>query len=335
MSIPIGSSPRFQEVLADVRAAAPTECSVLLHGETGTGKEVIARAIHAASTRSRGPYVALNCAAVPATLFESELFGHERGAFTGAVQQTTGRILAADGGSLFLDEIGDMPLDIQPKLLRALQEKCFERLGSPRSIRTNTRVIAATNRDLAAMVEKGLFRADLFYRLNVFPISLPPLRERREDIQELSLHFLRECARAQGKTTLRLPDPLLHALRQYHWPGNIRELQNFIERAVIVSQGDVLTPRESDMRKLAQKSQTAESGTLDDMEKQYILRILHETGWLVGGRRGAAAKLGIPRTTLISKMHRFGIARNAIGFRSHLPVDPLPGAVAATVIPVQ
>jgi formate hydrogenlyase transcriptional activator len=310
MSVPVGSSALIREVMIDVQAVAPTDCAVLVQGETGTGKEVIARAIHAASSRRDGPFVALNCAALPASLFESELFGHERGAFTGAIAQTTGRILAADGGTLFLDEIGDMPLETQPKLLRVLQERTFERLGSTRSIRTNARVVAATNQDLSNMVEKGRFRADLYYRLNVFPIDLPPLRERREDIDELARFFLKRFATDHGKQELALSETLIYALRQYDWPGNVRELQNFIERAVIVSDGSTLTPRPSEVRRLNQSSRADQSGTLGNLERQHILNTLDDTGWILGGRHGAAARLGVPRTTLISKMQRLRIGKS-------------------------
>jgi transcriptional regulator with GAF, ATPase, and Fis domain len=325
MSAPIGSSKRFLEVLADVRAVAPSGCAVLVQGETGTGKEVIARAIHDASSCRSGPFVALNCAAVPAALLESELFGHERGSFTGAIAQTTGRFLAADGGTLFLDEIGDMPLELQPKLLRVLQERMFERIGSTRSIRTNVRVIAATNQNLLTMVDEGRFRADLFYRLSVFPIALPPLRERLEDLEELSHAFLRQFARTHGKNGLTLSMELMDLMRLYSWPGNIRELQNFIERAVIVSDGTTLTPRASEIRRLRESASAPASETLGGAQRLHILQTLEDTDWVLGGRRGAAARLGIPRTTLISKMQRLGIPRPSPVYAAHLGTAGQPG----------
>jgi len=310
MHTPVGNSSRFQEVLQEVHAVASAQCAVLIHGETGTGKEVIARCVHDYSLRRNGPFVALNCAALPAALLESELFGHERGAFTGAVTQTTGRFLAANGGTLFLDEVGDMPLELQPKLLRVLQEQTFERLGSTRSIHADVRIVAATNQDLSQMVEDGRFRADLFYRLSVFPIQLPALRDRAEDIEALCHHFLKRVAAEAGKHDLVIPRELLEVMERYHWPGNIRELQNFIERAVIVSNGSVLTPRAVEMQKLQQCSQAGAKHTLLGVEREYILQILEKTSWIIGGPRGAAARLGVPRTTLISKMQRLGIERS-------------------------
>ena len=239
----IGSSARFQAVLDDVRVVGGADCSVLVQGETGTGKEVIAHAIHDASARQkRHRSWAFNCAAIPAALLESELFGHEKGAFTGAIAQTIGRFQAAHGGTLFLDEIGDLPLELQPKLLRVLQEQQYERLGSTRTLRADVRVIAATNQDLARMVEEKTFRADLYYRLSVFPISLPPLRERKEDIPPLVNYFVRRFSRNMGKFIDQVPDAVMDILKAHHWPGNIRELQNFIERSVIVTQGRVLSP---------------------------------------------------------------------------------------------
>ena len=237
----IGSSEKFQAVLDEVRVVAQADCSVLIHGETGTGKEVIAHAIHESSLRQRGPFVAINCAAIPAPLLESELFGHEKGAFTGAIAQTIGRFQAAHGGTLFLDEIGDLPLELQPKLLRVLQEQQYERLGSTRTIRTDVRVIAATNQDLSRMVEEKTFRADLYYRLSVFPINLPPLRERKDDIPLLVKYFMRRFSRQMGKSIDEVPDSVMEILKSYRWPGNIRELQNFVERSAIVTQGRVLS----------------------------------------------------------------------------------------------
>ena len=304
----IGSGPRFQAVLDDIRVVAGADCSVLVQGETGTGKEVIARAIHDSSPRQRGPFVALNCAAIPAALLESELFGHEKGAFTGAVAQTIGRFQAAHGGTLFLDEIGDLPLELQPKLLRVLQEQQYERLGSTRTLRVDVRVVAATNQDLARMVEEKTFRADLYYRLSVFPIALPALRDRKEDIPSLVNHFVRNVSRRLGKSIDRAPDNVMEILKTYHWPGNIRELQNFVERSVIVTQGRVLSPRTAELKLLAQAAVSAPSQTLSDAERAHILGILKETNSTVGGRDGAAARLGVPRTTLISRMQKLGIS---------------------------
>ncbi|HZC36230.1 MAG TPA: sigma 54-interacting transcriptional regulator, partial [Chthoniobacterales bacterium] len=236
----IGSSETFLDLLDAIRIVAPVDTAVLIQGETGTGKEVIARAIHKASSRRNNSFVSLNCAAIPSALLESELFGHERGAFTGAVAQTVGRFQAADGGTLFLDEVGDLPLELQPKLLRALQEKQFERLGSNRTIRTDVRFIAATNQNLSQLVQDKKFRADLYYRLNVFPLILPPLRERRQDIPLLAKHFIRQFATQQGKVIDDIPKQVMNALERYNWPGNIRELQNVIERGVVMTTGSVL-----------------------------------------------------------------------------------------------
>ena len=303
----IGNSPRFQTVLEGIDTVAPVECTVLLRGETGTGKEVVARAIHESSARRNHRFVALNCAAVPAALLESELFGHERGAFTGAVTQTIGRFQLADRGTLFLDEIGDLPLELQPKLLRVLQEREFERLGSGRTQQVDVRVIAATNQDLLRMVREGKFRADLYYRLNVFPIELPPLRDRRQDIPALANHFVQMFAGRHRKQIDHVPESLIEALTEYDWPGNIRELQNLIERSVILSNGTTLR---SLARELIQSTpHTPSSGTLMDAERAHILAALEGTRWMVGGRNGAAARLGLPRTTLIAKMQKLGITR--------------------------
>lgn len=307
----IGTSARFQAVLDDIKVVAPAECAVLVQGETGTGKEVIARAIHESGSRRNGPFIGLNCAAIPGALLESELFGHERGAFTGAVTQTTGRFLAANGGTLFLDEIGDLPLDLQPKLLRVLQEQQFERLGSVRTIRTDVRIIAATNQDLRQMVEEKKFRADLYYRLSVFPISLPPLRDRKEDIAPLVMHFAETFAQKVGKTIEEIPDGVLEILKNHHWPGNIRELQNFVERSVIMTSGRVLSPRIADLKQLVQSSSSEPTHTLSGAERAHILGTLRETNWVIGGRGGAAARLGLPRTTLISRMQKLGIVRTS------------------------
>jgi len=304
----IGSSKRFQAVLDDVQIVAPAECAVLVQGETGTGKEVIARAIHDSGPRQNGPFVGLNCAAVPGALLESELFGHERGAFTGAVTQTIGRFQAAHGGTLFLDEIGDLPLELQPKLLRVLQEQQYERLGSSRTMRADVRVIAATNQDLWQMVEEKTFRADLYYRLSVFPISLPALRERKEDIPSLVRHFVQKYSRRMGKSIDEVPDRVMEIIRSHHWPGNIRELQNFVERSVIMTRGNVLSPRIGELKALMQETTSAPTQTLSDAERAHILGALKDTNWVVGGRDGAAARLGLPRTTLISRMQKLGIA---------------------------
>ncbi len=303
----IGSSARFQSVLTKIQTVAPVASAVLIQGETGTGKEVVARAIHDASPRHRNRFVALNCTAIPGALLESELFGHERGAFTGAVAQTVGRFQAADGGTLFLDEIGDLPLELQPKLLRVLQERQFERLGSGRTLQVDVRIVAATNQDLRLLVQQRKFRADLYYRLNVFPIILPPLRERTEDIPLLAHYFVQKFAELQGKSIDHIPPGIMKALKDYEWPGNIRELQNVIERAVIMTSGRVLDLSTEDLV-------TGNEGltivrTLADAERAHILTTLRETDWVVGGSRGAAAQLGLPRTTLISIMQRLGISR--------------------------
>jgi formate hydrogenlyase transcriptional activator len=304
----IGSSKKFQAVLDDVQVVSPAECAVLVQGETGTGKEVIARAIHNAGPRQNGPFIGLNCAAIPGALLESELFGHERGAFTGAVTQTIGRFQAAHGGTLFLDEIGDLPVELQPKLLRVLQEQQYERLGSSRTLRADVRVIAATNQDLTQMVEEKTFRADLYYRLSVFPIRLPSLRERKDDIPSLVWHFVQRYSRQMGKSIDEVPDQVMEILRTYHWPGNIRELQNFVERSVIMTQGNVLSPRINELKLLMQETASAPTQTLSDAERTHILGILKETNWVVGGQDGAAARLGLPRTTLISRMQKLGIS---------------------------
>jgi formate hydrogenlyase transcriptional activator len=302
----IGCSPKFQAVLSEVAQVAPVDSAVLIQGETGTGKEVIARAIHAASPRRHSRFVALNCAAIPSALLESELFGHERGAFTGACTQTKGRFQMADGGTLFLDEIGDMPLDLQPKLLRALQEQEFERLGSTQTVRVNVRVVAATNQDLGQLVAKKLFRADLFYRLNVIPICLPPLRERVQDILPLTESFVAKFAARLNKPIDSIPDEVIAVLKAHDWPGNIRELQNFIERAVLFSPGSVLR-LPLDLRQTVTQSSESAARTLADADRDHILETLNQTNWLIGGQDGAANRLGLPRTTLIYKMRKLGI----------------------------
>ena len=314
----IGFSSKFQAVLDEINMVAPVDCAVLVQGETGTGKEVVAQAIHEASPRRLNRFVALNCAAIPSALLESELFGHERGAFTGAVAQTIGRFQAADRGTLFLDEIGDLPLELQPKLLRALQEKQVERLGGGRTFQVDVRVIAATNQDLWGMVQERKFRADLYYRLNVFPITLPPLREREEDIPLLIEHFVKTFAKRQGTSIDQIPDEVMEALKRHDWPGNIRELQNVIERAVIKTTGPVLhSPKTEHMTQKVGSS--APIRTLVDAERAHITAALHETNWVVGGPRGAAVQLGIARTSLIARMQRLGISSETLGQRAGQP----------------
>jgi len=302
----IGSSLKFRAVLTDVNRIAPVDSAVLIQGETGTGKEVIAKAIHEASPRRDHRFVALNCAAIPSALLESELFGHERGAFTGACTQTKGRLQMADGGTLFLDEIGDMPLELQPKLLRVLQEREFERLGSAQTVRVDVRVVAATNQDLGQLVAKKLFRADLFYRLNVIPICLPPLRERVQDILPLTEFFAAKFAARLNKPIEVIPDELIAALKAHDWPGNIRELQNVIERAVLCSPGPVLRLPQ-DLKPTVRQSPESAARTLADADREHILETLRQTNWLIGGQDGAANRLGLPRTTLIYKMQKLGI----------------------------
>jgi transcriptional regulator with GAF, ATPase, and Fis domain len=312
----IGSSPKFRSVLGQVNMVAPVDSAVLIQGETGTGKEVIARAIHEASPRCNQRFVALNCAAIPSELLESELFGHERGAFTGACTQTKGRFQMADGGTLFLDEIGDMPLELQPKLLRVLQEREFEPLGSPQTVRVNVRVLAATNQDLEQLVSKKLFRVDLFYRLNVIPICLPPLRERVQDILPLTQFFVAKFAARLNKTIDSIPDEVIAALKAHDWPGNIRELQNVIERAVLFSPGSALR-LPLDFKQTVKQCSVSASRTLADADREHILETLEQTDWLIGGQGGAANRLGLPRTTLIYKMRKLGIEkRRCPGARS-------------------
>ncbi len=316
----IGNSVAFREVIEAIAMVAPVDSAVLLYGETGTGKEVIAQAIHDAGPRRQQRFVAVNCAAIPGGLLESELFGHERGAFTGAVSQTVGRFQAADRGTLFLDEVGDLPLELQPKLLRALQEQQIERLGSGgRPTSVDVRVIAATNQDLEEMVRQRAFRADLFYRLNVFPIRVPPLRERTEDIPVLVAHFVRSFAERQGKCIEEIPDTVSETLRHYAWPGNVRELRNVIERSVIATTGRTLHMPSADRRV---HHSTSSARTLADVERDHILATLVTTKWVVGGWNGAAAKLGLSRTTLISRMQRLGIVHSpAHGVRTIAATD--------------
>ena len=329
----IGESEEFKQVLNQVRIVAPADCSVLIQGETGTGKELIAQAVHEQSSRAGGPFVKLNCSAIPAGLLESELFGHERGAFTGALTQRLGRLQVANKGTLLLDEIGELALELQPKLLRALQEREFERLGSSQTIRADVRIIAATNQNLEQMVSDRQFRADLYYRLNVFPIVLPPLRDRQEDIPLLVRHFVQEYAERLNKPIDDIPYSVMNSLRRYPWPGNIRELQNVIERAVLLTEGRELqcSPPGSTTPAPARTAQPLRPDhTLADMERSYIEDTLRKTNWVVGGREGAAAKLGLPRTTLISRMRKLGISREdgwpgATGFNDS-PDETVPVA---------
>jgi formate hydrogenlyase transcriptional activator len=307
----VGNSRSLRRTLHQVETVAPTESTVLIHGETGTGKELVARAIHDGGPRRAGQFVKLNCAAIPSGLLESELFGHEKGAFTGAIAQRIGRFELANGGTIFLDEIGEIPLELQPKLLRVLQEREFERLGNSRTFRTDARLIAATNRDLAAMVGEGKFRADLFYRLNVFPVHVPPLRERTEDIPLLVRHFAQEFSRRMNKQIDRIPSETLQSLTRYDWPGNIRELQNVIERAVILSPGPVLRVSLSEFKQLAAKSKSSlsRSDTLEEAERKHVLAVLEDTRWVLAGPNGAAARLGMKRSTLQYRMGKLGISR--------------------------
>jgi len=302
----VGDSASLHHVLDQVEVVAPTDATVLLLGETGTGKELIARAIHDASGRSERPFIKVNCAAIPAGLLETELFGHERGAFTGAVAQRIGRFELAEGGTLFLDEVGEIPLELQPKLLRVLQEHEFERLGGTRTIPVDVRVIAATNRDLADMIATRCFREDLYYRLNVFPIAIPALRERPEDIDALVDHFVGQFARQMNRRIDVIPSEARDALRRHPWPGNVRELQNVIQRAVILSRNYrlSLTPfgAEASLRLVR-----SDAETLAGVNRAVIARALEDTGWVVGGPRGAAARLGLKRTTLQSMIKRFGL----------------------------
>ena len=304
----VGNSPSLETVLGHVERVAPTDSTVLVLGETGTGKELIARAIHNLSRRCGRPFVKLNCAAIPFDLLESELFGHEKGAFTGAIAQRQGRFELADSGTLFLDEIGDIPLALQPKLLRVLQEQEFERLGSEKTCRVNVRVVAATHRDLPEMVKQNRFRQDLFYRLNVFPIQLPALRDRREDIVPLVMHYVELSAARMGKRIVHLPSETLQAFKSYSWPGNVRELQNLVERAVILSNDGVL-PNPLPQKPSETTADSPLDSTLKDVERALILRTLESVGWVIGGATGAASKLGVKRTTLIGMMRRLGVSR--------------------------
>jgi transcriptional regulator with GAF, ATPase, and Fis domain len=304
----IGNSPALESVLEQVERVAPTDSTVLIQGETGTGKELIAHAIHNLSSRCGRPFVRLNCAAIPLDLLESELFGHEKGAFTGAIAQKIGRFELADKGTLFLDEVGDIPPALQPKLLRVLQEQEFEPLGSTRTHQVNVRLVAATNRNLMEMANRGEFRSDLYYRLNVFPVLLPPLRERREDIPALVEHFVEIYGRRISRQIEHISPTTMCALTSYDWPGNIRELQNLIERAVILSNDGVLSnPLLTAESRDVTGSQAGT--TLRDSERSLIRRTLEAVGWVIGGQKGAATKLGLKRTTLIHKMEKLGISR--------------------------
>jgi len=319
----VGKSASLRRVLKQVETVAPTDSTVLIYGDTGTGKELIARAIHDLSPRRSKPFVKLNCAAIPTGLLESELFGHEKGAFTGAIAQRIGRFEVADGGTIFLDEIGEIPLELQTKLLRVLQEREFERLGSSRTLRTDARLIAATNRDLEAMVSEQKFRSDLFFRLNVFPVHVPPLRERDGDIPLLVRHFTQQFSRRMKKVIETIPSAAMDALCRYHWPGNIRELQNVIERAVIISTGSALSVDVADLtfpkagppveKPLSLKSTNgALHNVLEETERQQILKALKECNWVVAGPKGAAAHLGMKRSTLQLRIHKLGITRSAV-----------------------
>ena len=306
----VGESALLREVLKKVETVASTDSTVLVCGETGTGKELIARAVHELSSRRDRTFVKLNCAAIPMGLLESELFGHEKGAFTGAISQKIGRFELAHEGTLFLDEVGDIPPELQPKLLRVLQEQEFERLGSTRTIRVDVRLVAATNRDLGKMVASGQFRNDLYYRLNVFPIVLPPLRERRDDIPRLVRHFTQRFARRMGRRIENISSETMDALTRYAWPGNVRELQNVIERAVILSQGTSLQVPLGDLQSPSQETEASSpTVTLADAEREHILTVLQETGWVIGGPKGAANRLGMKRSTLQWKMKRLGISK--------------------------
>jgi formate hydrogenlyase transcriptional activator len=303
----IGVSHGMHDILAAIQLVAQTDSTVLIQGETGTGKELVASAIHDESHRRHSPYIKMNCAAIPVGLLESELFGHERGAFTGALMQTTGRFQRAHKGTLFLDEIGDLPLALQPKILRALQEQEIERIGNGRPIPLDVRIVAATNQDLAKMVRERRFRADLFYRLNVFPIRLPARRERPEDIPVLVRHFVDEFSTRMGKCINVVPDCVVQALQAYEWPGNIRELQNVIERAVIMTRGLELILPPGSLETTSNGEAPPTIRTLAEAERDHIVQALRAVRWVVGGKNGAAARLGLPRTTLLAKMQKLGI----------------------------
>lgn len=305
----VGESSAIEGVLEYVKIVAPTDATVLIQGETGSGKELIARAIHLHSEHRAGKFVKVNCAAIPRDLLESEMFGHEKGAFTGAITHKIGRFELADKGTLFLDEVGDLPVELQPKLLRVLQEQEFEKLGSIRTQRVDVRVVAATNRDLNGLCAAGQFREDLYYRLNVFPIVIPPLRERREDIPALVKHFAQRMAERMGKHVESIPTDVMEAFVCYDWPGNARELQNFIERSVILARGPVLRPPLNELRSRRILSNlTAGSRTLQEIEREHILQALRAANWVIGGPHGAAVRLGLKRTTLAYRIQKLGIS---------------------------
>jgi formate hydrogenlyase transcriptional activator len=308
----IGSSETIQRVKDQVLTVAPTDSTVLLEGETGTGKELVSRALHSLSQRNNRKLIKFNCAAIPHGLLETELFGHERGAFTGAIARKLGRFELADQGTLFLDEVGEIPLELQVKLLRVLQEQEFERLGGTQTQRVNVRLVAATNRSLAQLVSKREFRDDLYFRLNVFPITIPPLRERPEDIPLLAEHFLKEYSIRMDKQIDTIPQSTMDRLKQHPWPGNVRELQNFVERAAILTTGSILKAPIEDL-KIPPGAQPLPAVTLRQAESSHILKILRETNWVLGGPRGAAIRLGLKRTTLVSKMRKLGLTRPAPG----------------------
>lgn len=303
----VGESAALQQVLEQIEVVAPMDSGVLIQGETGTGKELVARAIHNSSRRRDQPFVKVNCAAIPSGLLESELFGHEKGAFTGAIIRKAGRFEVADRGTLFLDEVGDIPLEIQPKLLRVLQEREFERLGSTQTQQVDVRVIAATHRNLRQMVADGDFRSDLFYRLHVFPLWIPPLRDRREDITALVRHYVDKCAKQMNRRIDTIPPQTIQVLAGYDWPGNVRELQNFIERAVIMSSGNILQAPLRELKEVAQERNGAAT-TLEEAEREHVLRALRQCKWVVGGANGAAARLGMKRTTLAYRIRKLKIS---------------------------
>lgn len=326
----IGSSQCFKLVRQQVETVASTPYAVLIQGETGTGKEVMAQAIHNCSPRHSGPFVKLNCAAIPAGLLESELFGHDRGAFTGAFSTRIGRFQLADKGTLFLDEIGELPLELQPKLLRVLQDQMVEKLGSTRTIRIDVRIVAATNQNLARMVEERKFRPDLYYRLNVFPITLPPLRDRVEDIPALVEYFVERFSREMGRRIETIPPEVMGVLKLYDWPGNIRELENVIKRAVIMTTGTALRPIFGELKSLPRQASPAAKRTLAEAERDHIMEVLRETRWVLGGSNGAAARLGMPRTTLVYRMRKLGIVREQGSKSSRCRLSGLPDLAAET-----
>jgi len=328
----IGTSAALRSVLDMVRVVAPTDATVLINGETGTGKELIAEAIHKCSRRWNRPFVKVNCAAIPAGLLESELFGHERGAYTGAVARSIGRFERADGGTLFLDEVGDLPLELQPKLLRVMQEREFERLGGAATIHTDVRVICATHHNLVEMINERQFRADLFYRLGVFPIELPPLRGRPEDIRLLAHHFAMAYGARMRKRITAISEEFIAVLARHSWPGNVRELQNLIERSVILSTDQVLSGSLPELTRARPDgspwSETSKPVTLENAQRSHILKTLYQTKGRIGGRDGAAARLGLPRTTLIHRMKRLGITVASVAISESIPRMPPPSGIS-------